>query len=199
MATLDLVKEYRKYYEAPTHPEIVDLEPAQYLTITGQGAPGGELHLKSIEALYAAAAAVAAIAKRDGGDFEVPKLEGQWWFDEDKPLSEIPRDQWRWKLLIRVPDYVSSSVLSEAKSAALRAKNLSRINDIAIETIDEGRSIQMLHVGPYENEAQTVGQIFSVLKERGLAAHGRHHEIYLSDVQNAEPFTARTIIRYPVR
>ena len=196
MATLNIVKEYKKYYEAPTHPEIVDLEPARYLTITGQGAPGSEAHLKSIEALYAAA--VVAITTRDGREFEVPKLEGQWWFDEDKPLSEVPRDQWRWKLLIRVPDYVTSNILHEAQSAAGRGKNLSRINDIAMETIDEGRSIQMLHVGPYEHEAETAGQIFSMMKERGLSAHGRHHEIYLSDVHNPDPSDARTIIRYPV-
>jgi hypothetical protein len=199
MPTLDIVKEYRKYYEAPTHPEIVDLEPAQYLTISGRGAPGGELHLKSIEALYAVAAAVAAITKLDGHDFELPKLEGQWWFDEDKPLSEVPRDQWRWKLLIRVPDYVTSSVLSKAQSAVLNAKDVPRIHEVKIETIDEGQSIQMLHVGPYENEAQTVVQIFSVMKARGLSAHGLHHEIYLSDVRNTDPSSARTIVRYPVK
>ena len=159
----------------------------------------GDLHLNSIAALFAAAAAVAAIAKRERRDFEVPKLEGLWWFDEDKPLSEVPRDRWRWKLLIRVPDDVSKSILAEAKSVVPSAKKTPRIKDVALETIDEGRSIQMLHVGPYENEPETVATIFPVMKERGLSPHGHHHEIYLSDARKVEPSTALTIIRYPVK
>jgi hypothetical protein len=190
---------YPRNYSAPEQPEVVTVEPATYVTITGQGAPGGELHLSATEALYAVATGIQGGASRAGREFALPPLEGQWWFDEDKPAAEVPRDEWHWKLMIRVPESVTKEEVTAAKRSLAGDKNARRVEKVELETMNEGQSVQMLHVGPYDAEPETVARIFAFMKEGGLVPNGLHHEIYLSDIRKEDPARARTIIRYPVK
>jgi hypothetical protein len=63
----------------------------------------------------------------------------------------------------------------------------------------EGECVQMLHVGPYEKEGETVAQMLAMATSEGREVRGRHHEIYLSDPRRVEPERLRTILRLPVR
>ncbi len=121
---LDLTKEYKSYYTAKTTPEIVEIEEGQFLTIEGKGAPGSEKFQAKVGALYALAYGVKNICKNQGEDFVVPKLEGLWWVDSDKPASEVPREEWRWKLLIRMPEFVTSEIVEKAKKEVVLLKPL---------------------------------------------------------------------------
>ena len=59
-------------------------------------------------------------------------------------------------------------------------------------------TVQMLHVGPYDEEPRTVAQMRAFAEAEGLAFRGRHHEIYLSDPRRVEPERLKTILRMPV-
>jgi hypothetical protein len=190
---------YPQYYNAAEHPEVVNLEPATYLTITGQGAPGGKLHLSSIEAIVTVASAIQESSEGAGAAFVMPKLEGQWWFDEDKPAAEVPRDRWHWKLMVRVPDSVTRSELAAARKGMTTRKRIPRTDEVVLETLHEGLSVQMLHLGSYDTEPESVARILAFMKAQGPAPNGRHHEIYLSDIRTGDPARARTILRYPVK
>ena len=115
MEKLDLTKEFKSYFSAKTTPEIVSLEPANYLSICGKGNPSSEDFQKKIEALYSTAYAVKFQYKSKKLDFVVSKLEGLWWFDEEKypnknvetSSTEVPREDWEYRLLIRMPDFVT--------------------------------------------------------------------------------------------
>ncbi|MEJ7682535.1 MAG: hypothetical protein WKG06_32710 [Segetibacter sp.] len=39
MEKLDLTKKYKTYFKAKTKPEIVEIEPARFLSIVGKGDP----------------------------------------------------------------------------------------------------------------------------------------------------------------
>lgn len=194
---LNLIIADRKYYHAPNHPELVELESRPYLTISGQGAPGGPAHLAAIQALHEAAYGVKSRMMRENKDFVVPVLEGLWRVDGNKPVQEVPMDQWYWKLLIRVPDYVTENHWEETRTNALQVNPL--ISTIHLEKIDEGTCVQMMHNGPYDREQETVDLIEAFMRDRNLVQNGLHHEIYISDVRSTPPERARTILRHPVK
>lgn len=68
-----------------------------------------------------------------------------------------------------------------------------------METLEEGRCVQMLHVGPYNRENETIALMRILAEQKGLALVGPHHEIYLSDPRRSPPERLKTILREPVR
>lgn len=198
---VDLFKEHRDEYKAPKKPVLVDVKEATYLVIEGRGEPGGEeFHLK-IGALYAVAYTLKMRRKFAGKqDYVVGKLEGQWWGEGgESELSAIPMDGWCWQLMIRTPDFVGRDELEEAVSVLLEKGKEQEVREVALRTMTEGRCVQMLHVGPYENEGEPIALMKRFASENGLEPHGRHHEIYLSDPRRVPPERLKTILRMPVK
>ncbi|MEV5833925.1 GyrI-like domain-containing protein [Nocardia sp. NPDC052112] len=180
---LDLAKSDRHYYDATTEPELRTFDTYGYLTVTGSGAPLGEQYTEAVQALYRTAYGAKKIAKADGRDFVVPKLEGQWWVNSDEPPLSVPREQWQWKLMIRMPDVVTAEMVSGA----------------TFERLTEGAAIQVMHIGPYATEPETLARMEAFMAAEGLLMNGRHHEIYLSDPRRSRAANIRTILRHPVR
>ncbi len=198
---IDLVKLNKEAYAARKKPFLFTADPAQYLAVEGRGEPGGEQFQSRAGALYAAAYTLKFTSKEEGRDYTVCKLEAIWWADgrDDGDFSQVPRDRWRWRLMIRTPDFIGEQHLAEA-AEKIRAKGrVADIDSVRLVRFEEGRCVQMLHVGPYDEEPRTVAHMQAFATEQGLAFHGRHHEIYLSDPRRVEPARLRTILRMPVR
>ncbi len=70
---------------------------------------------------------------------------------------------------------------------------------VEIKNIDKMRVAFVLHVGPYDKEGETVGQMEAFAEQQGMEFHGRHHDIYLSDPRRVPPERLKTILRHPVR
>jgi hypothetical protein len=197
---LDLYKVHKSEYAAPKKPAIVETQPARYMVVCGEGAPGGPIFEEKVGALYGMAYTAKFQSKQAGRDYTVCKLEGLWWTAAGGPFgaSTSPADL-QWKLLIRVPDFITETQLAEARRSLREKGKEGDFDGVTLETVDEGRCIQMLHVGPYENEHETIDTMMSFAAEQGVEPHGRHHEIYLSDPRRVPPEKLRTIIRHPVR
>ena len=197
---IDLYKQHKADYAATRKPALVDLKPASYLAISGQGAPGGPEFTDSIGALYGAAFTIKMTRKFAGKqDYGVCKLEGQWWGDGAQNFATLPCEQWRWKLLIRTPDFISDQDLRKAVAVLLKRGKAADVKRVQLETLAEGRCVQMLHVGPYEKECETVAVMKAFAEKQQLQFSGRHHEIYLSDPRRVAPERLKTILRQPVR
>jgi hypothetical protein len=195
-AKLDLYKVHKAEYVAPKEPVLVRTKPARYLAISGQGAPGGTRFTACIGALYGAAFTIKMTRKFAGKqDYAVCKLEGQWFFDGDP--AAVPKDQWKWKLMIRTPDFISQEDKTTAVDTLLKRGKSREVEEVTLETIDEGVCVQMLHVGPYEKENETVALMRSFAEANGLKLSGPHHEIYLSDPRRVPPERLKTIVRVP--
>lgn len=199
---LDLFRQHKDQYIASKKtPKIVAVRKAQYLTIEGRGEPGGEAFVAAASGLYSVALTIKMTRKFSGrGDYKVAPLEGLWWGDVNcrEDLAKLPRDQWRWKLLIRTPDVVGKLDLASAKDS-LRSKNKPpKFEQVKLESIEEGKCVQMLHVGPYANEVDTLDAMEQFAADNNLEINGLHHEVYLSDPRRTEPERLKTILRLPV-
>jgi len=196
---LDLTKEYETYYRAGTIPEIVEFDEGHFLAIEGRGIPGGEEFTSKVEALYALAYGIKTEMKKEGKDFTVPKLEGLWWVESDKATLRVPSEEWRWKLLIRIPEFVIPRNVEKSKAEATKKKGMKHIDKVVFEKITEGKCIQVLHVGPYSAEPDSLAKMRKLMEERNLVENGLHHEIYLTDPRRVPEEKMKTILRQPVK
>jgi hypothetical protein len=202
---LDLGKHYKSYYTARRVPEVLTLEEAHYLALTGEGDPDGDHFKTSIQALFPVAYGIKFLCKSRGKDFTVPKLEAQWWFDERyaglsmaEAPQQIPRAEWQWRLLIRMPDFVTAEVVTSVRKAVQEKKKVSRIGDVSHYTLTEGKVVQMLHNGSFDREPESLQLMQEFMTTHNLQHAGHHHEIYLSDFTKVAPAKYKTILRAPV-
>lgn len=199
MSKLDMTKAYPEYYKAKMIPQVVDLEPYHYLTIEGVSAPEDPLFNSAIEQCYAVAYGVKFICKAQDLDFTVPKMEAFWWVTGDLPYDETPRAEWHWKIMFRMPDFVGDSEFKQAVTVALNKGKLSANHQLKFEQIHEGRSVQIMHIGSYDEEKESLDKLYAFMKEYGLEMNGYHHEIYISDPRKVAVEKLKTILRYAVK
>jgi len=198
-AKLDLYKTHKSEYVTPKQPAFVDVKPAKYLTITGRGAPGGADFQAKVGALYGVAYTIKMTKKFAGKDYKVCHLEGLWWGNEvTGDFSQLPRESWNWTLLMRVPEFIKDSDLKAAVSQLKARGKGEGAESVKLQTLKEGKCVQMLHVGPYASEGETISRMVEFAAQQGLACRGKHHEIYLSDPRRVPPARLRTILRHPV-
>jgi hypothetical protein len=153
----------------------------------------------SIGALYGVAFTVKMARKFSGKqDYAVCKLEGQWWSDAEGDFMAAPKHAWQWKLLIRTPNFVTGKEVVGAIAALLKRGKAETIRFVRLESLSEGKCVQMLHVGPYDREHETLVSMKALADSNGLSFHGRHHEIYLSDPRRVAPEKLKTILRMPL-
>jgi hypothetical protein len=201
---LDLVKADRNYYHAGRNPELRDLDAYYYLTCEGIGDPNKAPFLKAIEQLYAVAYQIKFLCKKEDMDFVVPKMEGFWWIAGGPEVQHLfpqtPPDQWHWKIVIRMPDYVEADHYYRAVHQVENKKpELLKNNPVKYELINEGRAVQILHIGSYDEEKPTIDKLLNFARENGLEISGHHHEIYLSDPRKVPAEKLKTILRYAVK
>ena len=206
MNKIDLIKEYRSYFTAKAKPELVTIEEAHFIAIKGKGDPEAPAFAHNIEALYSIAYTIKFMYKAQNNDFIVSKLEAQWWYDENKfpgknieTATEVPKSEWEYQLLIRMPAFVTANDLVIAKETLQKKKDIQLADQVEFLTMTEGQTVQMLHVGPFSTEPVTLKQIAAFCEQNKLAKNGLHHEIYLSDFRRTSPEKLKTILREPVK
>ncbi|MBN2335169.1 GyrI-like domain-containing protein [Candidatus Bathyarchaeota archaeon] len=199
MTKLDLRKELKRYYSAKRKPEVIDVPEGKFLTITGKGDPNGEMYQQAMMALYGVSYTLKFDQKSKGRDYNVMHLEGLWWVDGGVfDLSDpAPRGQWRWKSMIRQPDFITGEMVEEIMPV-VREKRGPKVDEVRLETFHEGLSAQVMHVGPYSEEGPTIEQLHGFIEEQGYRMRGDHHEIYLGDPRRTKPENLKTILRHPV-
>ena len=195
---IDLFKEHKADYVARKKPVWVDVASAPYLSVVGQGSPGGEEFQQRVGALMAVAYTLKFDSKAAGRDYVVCKLEGIWYGDRGANLASTPPESWKWRLLIRVPEFITRDAVAAAARKVAAKQGRSDILDVGLERLAEGRCVQMLHVGPYDQEPETLDVMREFAEGEGFELQGSHHEIYLSDPRRVEPERLRTILRHPV-
>ena len=112
---------------------------------------------------------------------------------------EVPRSEWEYRLLIRLPDFVTEQELEKAKETVLSKKGIQLAKHIEFHEMTEGKCVQMLHLGPFSTEPATLKQIQNFCETNALTKNGFHHEIYLSDFRKTESDKLKTILREPVK
>ena len=202
MAKIDLKKEYSDLYKGkPSEVSFVKVPKFNYLAIDGKGDPNTSQEYKdSIEALMSVSFKTKFIMKKEHQkDYVVMPLEGLWWGDDMDNFSVEDKSSWNWKSIIMQPDFVKEEYIEQGKEEVAKKKDLSSLDKIKFIELDEGLSAQILHIGPYSNEGQTVEKLHNTIEENSYDFNGLHHEIYLNDVRRTKPEKLKTIIRQAVK
>jgi len=63
----------------------------------------------------------------------------------------------------------------------------------------EGKCVQILHIGSYSTEPESLVQMRKPMEEKNFVESGLHHEIYLSDPRRIPEEKWKTILRQPVK
>ena len=210
MKKIDYKKEYRELYLPKQEPMLINVPKITYVTVCGKGDPNTcEEYKEAIELLYGISYTIKMSKMTDDkidGYFEyvVPPLEGLWWLDkkpEDLFISD--KNKFYWKAMIRLPEFVTVNVFEIAKNKLKIKKPNLDINKINYEEIEEGKCVQIMHIGSYDSEITSIKKIYDFIDENGLEIdindYRLHHEIYLSDSRKTKVENLKTVIRYPVK
>lgn len=203
MEKYDIKKAHRKLYSAPADDfATVEVPELQYLAIDGHGDPNTSPdYAEAIEALYSVAYALKFESKKTlERDFVVGPLEGTWRADDQSAFTRRDKNAWSWTMMISQPDWITHAMFVAAVAKATSKKNLPALPLLRLASLTEGTSVQILHLGAYDDEAPTLDRLHNdYLPEHGLVPSADHHEIYLSDARRTPPAKLKTILRQPVQ
>ena len=195
MDKIDFKKTMKELYRATRVVEHVKPGEGIFLAVDGQGTPGGEAFEKAIQNLYPVAYTVKFSLKKAGTiDFVVPPLEALW---HDDPAEVPDMSQWRWWTMIRVPESVKTEHMQEAQQTILEKKGTDTSN-VQLVNWEEGESLQVLHMGPYDQVGAIYEHLQSSAQLENLTLGPPGHEIYLSDARRTAPEKLKTIVRMSI-
>lgn len=205
----DFKKEYKELYMPKNQPSVVDVATANYIALKGMGNPNeeGGVYQKAISILYAVAYTLKMSYKTDykiNGFFEyvVPPLEGFWWQNGVDGFDYNDKSSLKWISVIRLPDFITKQDFDWAVATASKKKGFD-CSSARFLTITEGLCVQIMHMGPYDSEPETISRLNKYLHQNGyeadLTTDRLHHEIYLSDPRRCAPEKLKTVIRLPIR
>lgn len=205
----DFKKEYKEFYMPPKKPTIITVPPMNYIAVRGEGDPNEEDgdYKMALNLLYGVAFTIKMSKmgdhKIDGYfDYVVSPLEGFWQQQGIQGIDYTRKDLFEWISVIRLPDFVTEAEFKWAIEEASRKKK-SDFSKVEFLRIEEGLCVQCMHIGPYDNEPETVELMHRYMQEQGyeldINDSRRHHEIYLTDARKVAPEKLKTVIRHPIR
>ena len=196
---LDLRKALKSLYNPPAgEVELIRVPTLKYIMVDGVGDPGGEAFQQAMGVIYNVAYTMKFSSKATlRKDYNVMAPEGLWWM-KGGGFDATKRDEWMWTLMSVQPEFITSKLFSEAVKGVRQKKDPPGLEKARLESFAEGLCVQILHVGPYSSEPESIAKLEAYAKESGYRMVGKHHEIYLGDPRRAAPSKLRTIIRHPV-
>jgi hypothetical protein len=100
--------------------------------------------------------------------------------------------------MIMQPDFITTKMVQEAIEQVRNKKAPVSLPLVRFEPFEEGKSAQIMHIGPFSEEGPTIKKLHAFIEENGSQRRGKHHEIYLSDIRRAAPDKWKTVIRQPI-
>ena len=208
MEKVDFKKILKHLYAPKRKFEIVDVPAMQFLMVDGHGLASAEddpeiaqRYEQALETLYAVAYKLKFISKINlEKDYVVPPLEGLWWADDMNTFITREKTAWDWTMMIMVPEWITQDIFEKAVAEVRKKKAPASLDKLRLEPYHEGLSVQIMHIGSYDDETPVLAKLHSeFIPENGYAMTGKHHEIYLSDPRKVAPEKLKTVLRQPVK
>ena len=202
-------KKEKAIYLPKNRPEIIDVPEFKFITIEGEGSPAESLFTDNIGALYSLAYTIKMMPKKmntppDGYfDFTVYPLEGVWDINDEAKANfngTVNKDDFVYKLMICQPDFVDKFFFEEMLEVAKEKKKNPLLEQLHFERLPEGLCVQMLHLGPFEDEPASFEKMEEFAQREGLIRPSKvHREIYLSDTRKVAPEKLKTVLRFQAK
>lgn len=204
----DFKKEEKQFYKPKTKPGLIDVPKMKFIAVRGTGDPNeeGGAYKESVTLLYPIAYKLKMSYKGEykiKGFYEyvVPPLEGFWWQEGLAGVDLSKMETFSWISIIRVPDFITKQDFDWAIEETTKKKQLD-FSKVEFITIDEGLCVQMMHIGPFNTEKETVEKMHKYIEDNGFQLdfndYRKHHEIYLSDIRKVDSAKWKTVIRHPI-
>jgi hypothetical protein len=186
MTKLDLRKELKYLYLPSTKKvELVEVPPMKFVMISGEievgQSPGSSpAFQQAMEALYGVTYSlkfISKLRKENPIDYTVMALEALWWVEDGEFDIKRP-DNWRWTAMMMQPNHIDNEMYRQAVEQVHKKRNSPALEHLSFETFYEGLSIQIMHIGPYANEPETLVKMDDFARQNGYSYRGKHHEIY---------------------
>lgn len=206
--SFDYKKEYKEFYLPPKKPQIIEIPAMNFVSVCGRGDPNEPdgAYQRAIQILYGIAFTIKMSCKGahkiDGYfSYVVPPLEGLWQQEGIFELDTFRKEDFQWRSMIRLPDFVEKKDFDWAVKEA-EAKKKTDFSAAEFFAYEEGLCVQCMHIGSYDDEPETIRRMDNFAREAGYqidVSGGRmHHEIYLSDPRRTNVERLRTVVRHPV-
>jgi hypothetical protein len=200
---VDFKKELKKLYNPKAGVfSLIKVPKLQYLMVDGQGDPNKVVeYQEAVQALFSVSYTLKFHSKKElGKDYVVPPLEGLWWSDSFEDFRSRRKDRWSWTMMIMVPDWLGKKEFKEAVSTVRSKKPDIKVERLRLESLNEGLSVQIMHIGSYDDETPTLLKLHDQwLPANGLKETLKHHEIYIGDPRKTPAAKLKTVLRQPVR
>ena len=203
----DWKKQEKAFYAPKSNPEQVYLPAMNFFSIRGDGNPNHPAFTEYIAVLYSLSYAVKMSPKSGHApagyyEYSVYPLEGVWDITDEakqKPMETLDKDALVFNLMIRQPDFVTTTYASDIIEQVKKKKPHPLLDKVRFETIEDGNCVQLLHLGSYDNEPQSFAAMEAFAENQGLVRkYKTHREIYLSDARKTATEKLKTILRFQV-
>jgi hypothetical protein len=206
MNLIDFKTTEKDLYQPKTTPSIIDVPEIIFIAVDGKGDPNTSVeYAAAVDLLYGLSYAI-KMGNKGVLAYVVPPLEGFWSVADDFKgggATVSDKGKFVWTMLIRQPDFVTTEVFENAKSALSKKKPNLDISKARLEAINEGLCVQVMHIGSYDDEPATVAMLNGFATRNGCTIDindaRRHHEIYLSDPRKVAPEKLKTVLRHPMK
>ncbi|MCK4488613.1 MAG: GyrI-like domain-containing protein [Anaerolineales bacterium] len=201
MSKVDFKKTLKQFYIPLKEFVIVDVPEMQFVMVDGHGDPNtAQEYQDAVEALYTVAYKMKFISKKTlEKDYVVPPLEGLWWAEDMETFHTREKSEWDWTMMIMTPEWINVEIFDEAIVQVRKAKDPASLDKVRLERYHEGLSVQIMHIGSYDDEGPILSQMNSdFIPKNGFVENGKHHEIYLSDPRRVALEKLKTVLRQPV-
>ena len=198
-------RQEKTHYGVKQAPVIVEVQQLKFIVVKGIGNPNEVDFSDRISALYSLAYAIKMLFKdvmknktdNDITDYAVYPLEGLW---EKVNGAEFDKNKLEYTLMIKQPDFITQEIFTKALENIKKKKPNALYDEMSFRETEEGKSIQILHVGSYDEEPKSFEQMDEFARKLDLTRIGDFHkEIYLSNKNRTSEEKQKTILRYSVK
>ena len=199
-------KHEKNLYGAKTIPALITVPMQSYIMISGKGNPNDADFSNKVAALYSLAYAIKmgfkAAASNAGNpeevhDFSVYPLEGVW---KRKRDGELVKEELEYTIMIRQPDFITEGMVRRAIETVKKKKPNPLYEEIRFDTMQDGKCIEILHIGAFDDEPASFEKMDQFAEKNGLKRDKScHREIYLNNANRVEKSKLKTILRFSVK
>ena len=196
-------KNDKALYLPKNQPEVITVPPMKFFMLEGKGNPNNESFSEAVGVLYSLSYGIKMMPKKGitpEGYFEytVFPLEGVWDLAEEaRGLDTLDKDSLIYTIMIRQPEFVTDELAQTVIENTKRSKPNPLLENVRFGSIEDGLCIQMLHIGPYDNEPESFNKMEDFCKENHLRRLSKiHREVYISDLRKTAPEKLKTVLRF---
>ncbi|NQX45987.1 GyrI-like domain-containing protein [Paenibacillus tritici] len=196
-------KQDKALYLPAAEPGLIQVPAYPYFMLRGEGNPNHSAYAEAVGVLYSLSYAVKMLPRKGPApegyyDYTVFPLEGVWDLSEaGRKKAVLDKDELVYNIMIRQPDFVTPELAAAVLEQVKRSKPHPLLEKAVFAAIEDGLCVQMLHIGPYDDEPHSFARMEQFCTDQGLLRESHlHREIYISDVRRTRPEKLKTVLRF---